>query len=201
MKIHILTLLNNVYTIYIINSQICPSVFLSVHVSVSLIGCTQFGCLSHLYLYNNFTRLSVCLSVCSLWPPKRLGRFQKYFACGLPLRMGWFKKKKLLIGPKKNFFNFFFQAKIFFSGQKYFFQNFFDFFKIFNFFLKFQNSKKNFHAKNYFLEKKIWEKQICSWASEASHVYLEYIGCRRHPLCEYVRKYWNQPKPNWLRFT
>jgi len=30
------------------------------------------------------------------------------------------------------------------------------------------------------------EKTICSWASKASHVYLEYTGCQRHPLFEFL---------------
>ena len=134
------------------------------------------------HLYNKFTCLSVCLSSV-LWLAKRLGRFQKYFACWLPLGRGWFRKKKFWLDQKKNFL--FWWKKIF--------SKIFRFFQTCSFFQKFQNSQKN-SCQKFFLEKKIWEKQICSWASEASHVYLEYIGCRRHPLCECVRKY----KSGWV---
>ena len=57
-----------------------------------------------------------------------------------------------------------YRPKIFLIGQKkIFFRKFYDF--------SFQNSQKN-SCQKFFL-KKIWEKQICSWVSEASHVYLE----------------------------
>ena len=64
-------------------------IFLIGHIyEVKVIGITLS--LSMLILIINslvclFVSLFVCLSVCPLGLPKRLGRFQKFFACGLPL--------------------------------------------------------------------------------------------------------------------
>ena len=43
-----------------------------------------------IYIINSLVCLSVCLFVCSMLSPKRLGRFQNFFACELPLGQGWF---------------------------------------------------------------------------------------------------------------
>ena len=119
----------------------------------------------------------VCLCVCLYVPYGRLNGwadFKNILHVHYPWVRDGFGRKNFLIGPKKKFF----------FGRKFFFFQIFRFFKFFFHFSKISKFPKKFSCKNNFFRKKTWEKQICNWASEASHVYLEYIGCRRHPLCE-----------------
>ena len=128
----------------------------------------------HIFIINSL----VCLSVCDAWPPKLLGRFQNFLAGNcIWVGDGYFFLEKFFFRPKlflKLFFWFFQKCSNF-----YFFRKFSNFY----FFRKFSNSKK-ISCQKFCLRKKICEKKICSWASKASHVYLEYIVRQRHPLCK-----------------
>ena len=83
----------------------------------------------------------VCLFGCSMLPPKRLGRFQNFLACVLPLGRGWF------------------QAKNFFFGQKIFFSKIFRFFQIFFILSKISKFTKKFSCK-FFLEKNLGKANL-----------------------------------------
>ena len=100
-------------------------------------------------LYNKFTCLSVCLSVCLFGMHGLLNGwadFKTFLAGDYPWVGDGFRPKIFLIGPKKK--------KFFFSVEKIFFRKFFDFSKIFQFFQKFQNFQKKFHVKIFYLKKK-----------------------------------------------
>ena len=133
----------------------------------------------HIFIINSL----VCLSVCDAWPPKLLGRFQNFLAGNC-----------IWVGDGYFFLEKFFSDQIFFSIFFDFFKNFknfqiFNFFENFQIFIFFENFRKFSNSKKiscqkFSLRKKICEKKICSWASKASHVYLEYIVRQRHPLCK-----------------